>query len=63
MDQRKFCIVAAAIFAIVALVHLLRILMNWPIVIGTWSVPMWLSWIGLIVAGGLSVFGFRVAAR
>jgi hypothetical protein len=63
MDQRKFCIVAAAVFALVALVHLLRILMNWPIVIGTWSVPMWLSWIGLIVAGGLSVFGFRVAAR
>jgi hypothetical protein len=63
MDQRTFCIVAGIIFAVVALIHLLRILLNWPIEIGTWSVPMWLSWIGLIVAGGLSVFGFRLAAR
>jgi hypothetical protein len=63
MDQKTFSIVAGAIFAVVALVHLLRILMDWPIVIGTWSVPMWVSWIGLVVAGGLSVFGFRAAAR
>jgi hypothetical protein len=63
MDQRTFSIVAAVIFAVVALLHLLRILLNWAIVIGTWSAPMWLSWIGLLVAGGLSVFGFRLAAR
>ena len=38
-------------------------LMDWPVMIGDWSVPMWASWIGLIVAGGLAFFGLRLAER
>jgi hypothetical protein len=34
-----------------------------PAVIGGWTVPMWLSWIGLVVAGGLSYFGMNLAMR
>jgi hypothetical protein len=63
MDQKSFSIVAAVIFTVVALLHLARIYMDWPIAIAGWSVPMWVSWIGLIVAGGLAFFGFRLAAR
>jgi uncharacterized integral membrane protein len=44
------------IFAVVALFHLVRIYMDWPVMIGDWSVPMWVSWIGLVVAGGLAFF-------
>ncbi len=39
-----------------ALFHLVRIYMGWPVMIGDWSVPMWASWIGLVVAGGLAFF-------
>jgi hypothetical protein len=63
MDQKTFSVVAGAIFALVALVHLSRIYMGWPVVIGSWTLPMWVSWIGLVVAGGLSYFGLRLAAR
>jgi hypothetical protein len=49
--------------AAVALFHLVRIFMAWTVDIGDWSVPMWFSWIGLIVAGGLAFFGFRLAAH
>jgi hypothetical protein len=51
------------IFAVVALFHLVRIYMDWPVMIGDWSVPMWVSWIGLVVAGGLAFFGLRLAER
>ena len=34
-----------------------------PVMIGDWSVPMWASWIGLVVAGGLAFFGLRLAER
>jgi hypothetical protein len=61
MNQKTFSIVAGVIFAVVALVHLVRIYMDWPIVIGDWSVPIWLSWIALIVAGGLAYLGLRPA--
>jgi hypothetical protein len=57
VDQRTFNVVASVIFALVALLHLLRIYMGWPIVIGSWTAPMWVSWIGLVVGGGLSYFG------
>jgi 6-phosphogluconolactonase len=32
------------------------------IIIGDWSVPKWVSWVALIVAGGLALFGFRFTA-
>ncbi len=63
MDQKIFSIVAGVIFALVALLHLARIYVGWPVVIGGWSVPMWMSWIGLVFAGGLAYFGFSFAAR
>ena len=63
MDQRTFNAVASVIFVLVALLHLLRIYMGWPIVIGSWTVPMWVSWIGLVVAGILSYFGLSLARR
>jgi hypothetical protein len=63
MNQRAFNVVASVIFALVALLHLLRIYMGWPIVIGSWTAPMWGSWIGLVVAGSLSYFGLSLATR
>jgi hypothetical protein len=63
MGQKTFSVVAGMIFALITLLHLLRIYMGWPVVIGSWTAPMWVSWIGLIVAGGLSYFGLRLAAR
>jgi hypothetical protein len=33
--------------------------MGWPVMIGDWSVPMWVTWIGLVVPGGLAFFGLK----
>ena len=59
MEQKTFSVIAGVIFALVALVHLVRIYFGWSIVIGGWSVPMWPSWIAFVVAGALSYFGLR----
>jgi hypothetical protein len=63
MDQKTFALLAGVIFALVAVFHLLRIFMGWPAVIGGWTVPMWVSWLGLIVAGGLAYVGISLARR
>jgi hypothetical protein len=63
MNQRTFFLVAGFIFALVALAHLLRVYMHWPVIVASWAVPMWLSWLGLVVAGGLSYLGLRFATR
>jgi hypothetical protein len=48
---------------LVPLFHLVRIYMDWPVMIADWSVPKWVSWFGLIVAGGLAIFGLRFTAN
>jgi|KBSMisStaDraftv2_1062788.scaffolds.fasta_scaffold503832_2 type VI protein secretion system component VasF len=63
MDLRTFSVTAGAIFALIALVHLLRIYLGWSIVIDSWSVPIWVSWIGFVVAGGLAYLGLRAIRR
>jgi hypothetical protein len=61
--ENGFSLVAGAIFAVVALFHLVRIFAEWNLIIGDWSVPKSVSWIALIVAGVLALFAFRFAAN
>src|SRR6516165_5289953 len=63
MDAKTFSLVAGVIFAVVALFHLVRIFMEWTVTIGDWSVPMWVSWIAFVVAGGLALLGLRLSER
>ena len=63
MDQKTFSLVAGLIFAMVALFHLVRIFAEWIVIIGDWSIPMWVSWIALVVAGGLALLGLRLSER
>jgi hypothetical protein len=52
--------VSGAIFGMVAVLHVIRLLLDWPARIGTWSVPMWVSWAALLLAAGLCVWAFRL---
>jgi hypothetical protein len=63
VDQRAYNAVTAALFLIVAALHLLRIVFGWTAEIGGLAIPMWASWFGLVVAGGLAYSGFRLTAR
>ena len=50
--------VTALIFAIVAIVHLLRLVKGWSVQIGPHSIAMSVSWLGLVVSGLLAIWGF-----
>jgi len=56
MNDKLFHLIAGTVFALVALLQALRIYMGWSVVIDGWSAPMWVSWIAIVVAGGLSYF-------
>jgi hypothetical protein len=60
MTARTFCMLAA-IFGLIAVVQLLRIVMGWPVTLNGIDVPFWVSWIAAAVAGALSFVGFRAA--
>ena len=63
MTIRTFCTLAAAIFALIALLQLIRIAMGWSVTLNGIDVPFWPSWIAVAVAGALSFVGFRAAMR
>ena len=63
MTQRTYSLIAGTIFSLVALLHALRLLRGWHVVIGDLSVPVWISWIGLAIAGYLAYEGFRLSRR
>ena len=63
MTDKSFHLIAGTIFALVALLQSLRIYMGWPVVIGGWSTPMWISWIAIVVAGGLSYFALTLKSH
>ena len=63
MNDKLFHLSAGTIFALVALLQALRIYMDWSVVIGGWSAPMWISWIAIVVAGGLSYFALTLKSH
>jgi hypothetical protein len=48
----------ATLFLVMATVHLLRIIFGWQVEIGGLSIPFWVSWLGVLVAGALASLGF-----
>ena len=63
MNKKMYFLISSLVFAIVAVAHLLRIINQLPVVVGTWDIPMSLSVIGLIAAGILSYCGFTLMCK
>lgn len=60
--MRAYLVVSGLLFGAVSLLHILRLAYGWPVQIGGWTVPLGVSWIGLIVAGGLCAWAFKLSA-
>ena len=53
--MKPFSKIAAVIFAIVALLHLARVILNLDLLVGDYKVPMWVSIVGSIIPLILSI--------
>ena len=61
MTPVKFSRLAGVIFAIIALLQLLRAITGFEIMVGGEIMPVWPSWIAAIVAGFLAYLGFTAS--
>ena len=52
--KKPFTYIAALIFALIALVHLLRLIFGWVVTIVGADVPMWGSVVALVISGVLA---------
>ena len=63
MNARQYFLVSGALFALVALLHLVRVLAGWGLVVGGWHAPVWASVLGILVPGFLAVSAARLGRR
>ena len=61
--MKPFTTTAAVFLALVALMQLLRFILAWDITVNGVIVPVWLSGIAFVIAGGLAVMLWREARR
>jgi len=59
--RKPFTKLAVAIFSLVALIHVLRLIFDWQVTISNVLIPMWVSIVGAIVAAVLAVMVKREA--
>ena len=58
--MRAYLQISGALFGLIALAHLLRLFRHWPVDLAGFMVPLWASWLGLLLAGGLSIWALRL---
>jgi len=60
---KPFTTIAIVIFALMAVLHVLRLILGWEAVINGMVVPMWVSVVGVFIAGGLAVMLWHESRR
>jgi len=63
LRERSYFMFVGIIFGIVAAAHIVRVFFGLDLVMHGWEVPMWLSWVGVIVITYLSYMSFRLATK
>lgn len=59
MSQKTFSLTAGVIFSLIALAHLFRVAFTVEWIVQGRTIPMWLSWVAVFLAGYLAYEGFR----
>ena len=57
--SNRYAVVSGALFGVVAVGQAVRALYEWPVQVGTVAIPVWASWIAMVVAGSLCTWAFR----
>jgi len=58
--MRAYLQTSGAVFGIIAVAHLLRLLRHWPVDLAGQVVPLSASWLGLVLSGALSLWALRL---
>ena len=61
--MKPFTIIAAGLFALIAVVQLVRFLFSWEIAVNGVMIPVWASGIASVIAAGLAVMLWREARQ
>ena len=60
--MRRYTFVSGLFLILLTCVQLLRVILRWPVRVGSVDVPVWASVIAALVVGSLAIWAFRVRA-
>ena len=63
MNQKTYNLYAGVIFAVIAVVQLMRVMQGWPAVVNDVPIPVWVSWIAVLLAGFMAYRGFQLHSK
>ena len=53
--MKPFTTIACIVFAIICLVHIIRVIMGWDVKVNNIDIPLWVSIVGALLSGLLAV--------
>ena len=60
MSKDAFSRLAGVVFLAVAVVHALRLVFKWQVIVAGWQVPMWVSAVALVIGVYLAYEGLQI---
>lgn len=61
--MKPFTTIAVVFFALIAMGHLLRLFFGWKFTVDDVIVPLWASWLALVITAGLALMLWREAHK
>ena len=59
--MKPFTTIAVAVFTLMAVIHVIRLIVGWEVIVAGFVVPVWWSALGMVVAAGLALMVWREA--
>lgn len=63
LSAKPFLQLVGTIFAVIGTLHFLRLFTGWQVVLVGWTVPLWISVFGVIIAWYLAYNAFNLAKK
>lgn len=57
--MKPFTLAAIAVLSLVAILQLTRLVLGWEVSVNGFIIPVWVSGLGVVIAGGLAVMLWR----
>ena len=61
--MKPFTSIAVVVFALIAVIQLVRFILGWEITVNGVTVPVWLSGMAFVITAGLAMMLWREARR
>ena len=62
-NKKRYYAIVSTLFLIVSLLHFVRIINGWDLILGDHVIPVWMSWVVVVLLGYLAGRGFSYRVK